>query len=482
MNRSRTHFLALTSLSLGLLAAAPAFGASLTQVNRSEWASGVPNYLQLHIYVPDTLATKPPIVVSAHSCGSTAQGQMGNITKFRAAADQHGFILILPDNPGRNCWDVGTDASLKHDGGGDTQGIAQMVKYALTKYNGDASRVYIFGGSSGAMLTQAMLAVYPDLFKAGSARAGVAAGCWAVQFKPADQWSDPCAGGQVTHTAQEWGDLARAMYPDYTGPRPRVQLIHGGNDTLIVTRNNGESVKQWTNVLGLSAEPTSKDTGFKGQVANYDRQIWKSDCGFNVLESWLSPGGTHSMGYEEDAMLEFFALKDGVDGPDPADACSGGTGGSGGAGAGGAGGTSAGATGTSGTSGQNASGGGTSNAGAAGSNSGGSSGEANVAGSGGAGTGAPVSGPGGVTGSAGALATAGSHTAGSGGSSGSASLQTNAGATQQPSGGANGATAGPSEESGGCSVVIGKQRGRSTLAAVGLLLGFGLFFRRKQRS
>ena len=43
-----------------------------------------------------------------------------------------------------------------------------MVRYALTKYGADASRVYAFGGSSGAMMTQALLGVYPDLFAAGA--------------------------------------------------------------------------------------------------------------------------------------------------------------------------------------------------------------------------------------------------------------------------------------------------------------------------
>src|SRR5690242_17427954 len=179
MNKVRHLSLAVVSLSLSVLLGGPAQAASATQVSRSTWAGSVslPSYVSMYIYVPDKLAAKPPIVVSAHSCGSTATGQVGNIPKTLAAADKLGFIVILPDNPGQNCWDVGSTKSLTHDGGGDTQAVAQMVKYALSKYGGDPARVYIFGGSSGAMLTQAMLAVYPDLFRAGSARAGVPAGC-----------------------------------------------------------------------------------------------------------------------------------------------------------------------------------------------------------------------------------------------------------------------------------------------------------------
>src|SRR5262245_38935965 len=123
MIRFRHPVSAFTSLSLGLLAAAPTLGASLMQVPKGDWASGVPSYVEMHVYVPDKPATKPPIVVSVHSCGSTASGQMGAITAIKAAADKNGFVLVLPDNPGQNCWDVGSAKSLKHDGGGDTQAV-----------------------------------------------------------------------------------------------------------------------------------------------------------------------------------------------------------------------------------------------------------------------------------------------------------------------------------------------------------------------
>src|SRR4051812_433683 len=342
MHRLRARTLAAASLSLGLLVPARGWAASLTQVNRSDWAGSVklPSYVQMYIYVPDKLATKPPIMVSSHSCGSTATGQMGNIPLSTAAADKNGFIMILPDNPGQNCWDVGSAASLKHDGGGDTQAVAQMVKYTLMKYNGDPARVYAMGGSSGAMMTQALMAVYPDVFRAGSARAGVPAGCWADGYASSNQWSNNCAGGQTTKTAQQWGDLVRAMDPGYTGPRRRIQLFQGTADQTISYNNMGESIKEWTNVLALGMTPTSTDT-FKTSMYTYARQFWKNACGFTVFETWAGQGGSHSMPYEQDAILAFFGL-DKAGGVDPeVAACSGdgGVGGAGGAtGAGGAGG------------------------------------------------------------------------------------------------------------------------------------------------
>src|SRR5262249_16712863 len=79
------------------LTPALAHAASLTgHVNG--WASKIPNYISMYIYVPDKLATDPPILVVSHFCGGSAsavfgQAQGGGIV---AAADKYGFIMIFP--------------------------------------------------------------------------------------------------------------------------------------------------------------------------------------------------------------------------------------------------------------------------------------------------------------------------------------------------------------------------------------------------
>ena len=331
MNRSEHWALAIASISLGLVAAAPAKAASLASVDRSTWgASGVPSYVSMYIYVPDSLATNPPVVVACHSCGTPVSGYFNSVQGIRAAADANGFIIVFPEATGQNCWDVGSTQSLSHDGGGDTQAVAQMVEYTLSQYNGDADRVYVMGGSSGGMMTQAMVAVYPNLFQAGSARAGVPAGCWADGYDSSNQWSGNCAGGRTTKTAQQWGDLVRGMYPGYDGHRPRVQLVQGTQDATISYNNMGEAIKEWTNVLGLDTTPTRTDS-ITTSVDTYDREYWDNEC-YTVLEAWSGRTGGHSMAYEEDAILEFFGL-DVAGGIDPeAEACSQGTGGTGGSG------------------------------------------------------------------------------------------------------------------------------------------------------
>ncbi|KYF51789.1 esterase, partial [Sorangium cellulosum] len=322
MRRFQNRGLVVASISLGLLAATSAHAASVVKVDRSTWgASGVPDYVNMHIYVPDRLAENPPIVVASHSCSTPVSGFFNSISGIRAGADQNGFIIILPEAAGRNCWDVGTTKSLTHDGGGDTQAIAQMVKYTLTKYGGNPERVYAMGGSSGAMMTQALLAVYPDIFRAGAARAGVPAGCWADGFDPSNQWSGSCAGGRTSKTAEAWGDQVRAMYPGYTGHRPRLQIFHGTADATINFNNHREAIKEWTNVLGLSATPTSTDTTTTANGTTYERQFWENECGQTVFEAWSGRDGAHSMPYEHDAILAFFGL-DKAGAVDPETDCS----------------------------------------------------------------------------------------------------------------------------------------------------------------
>jgi acetylxylan esterase len=480
MNHQLAPVRVLVVAAFGLLIAAPAQAASLQQV--SSWgASGVPSYISMYIYVPDKLATNPPILVCSHYCGGDAKGVFGQASGIVKDADQYGFIMIFPQTT-NNCWDVGSSKSLTHDGGGDTQAIAQMVKYTITKYQANADRVYATGTSSGAMMTEALLAVYPDVFKAGSEFAGVPAGCWADGYSSSNQWSGNCAGGRTTHTAQEWGDMVRKMYSGYTGHRPRVQLWHGDADSTISPTNQTEAIKEWTNVLGLSTNPTSTTTvSLSGK--SWTRQSWTNSCGFTVLDAWTEKGGPHGTSANLNAqyVVPFLAL-DKTDAVDPEIAqCAGdggvaGTGGSTGAGGGtGGGGTSGGRDGGPGREAGSAGGGagGIAAGGSAGSGSGGAAGSGGKSGAPGSGgvQGSGGSGSGGAQGSGGALASGG--TTGSGGNNGSGGNTRPAGSGGKS--GSGGSSTSEGSSSGGCSCALGAaavRRGCWDMATVAF--GFGL--------
>ncbi|MGK3998612.1 extracellular catalytic domain type 1 short-chain-length polyhydroxyalkanoate depolymerase [Sorangium sp. So ce1024] len=416
MNRFQRQILGLASLSSALLAALPARGASLQKVDQSEWgAEGLPGYVNMYIYVPDRLAPRPPIVVAPHHCQGTGPGTFSEMSSLVSIANTSGFIMIFPEATGQNCWDAGSTRSLNHGGGGDTGAIVQMVKYTLAKYDGNAGRVYAVGGSSGGIMTEALLGVYPDVFMAGVSLMGVPCGCWAEGYNDVTgtgstaQWSGPCGAGNVTKTGQEWGDLVRSYYPGYTGHRPRLQHWHGTADTILSYKNMAEDVKEWTNVLGLSETPDGTDTPKPGTT----RQFWKSACGYTVYEAFSMDGVGHAVPFDGPAVAAYFGL-DEAGGQDPETAaCPGAVPGAGdGGGAGGAGGDGGGAGGDGGGAGGDGGGAG----GAAGAGGAGGAME-NGSGSGGGSGGAIDTGAGGATGQ-GASSGAGDSTGGESSSSG----------------------------------------------------------------
>jgi acetylxylan esterase len=59
---------------------------------------------------------------------------------------------------------VSSSATLTHNGGGDSLGVANVARYAISNLGVDASQVFVTGTSSGAMLTSVMLGAYPDIF------------------------------------------------------------------------------------------------------------------------------------------------------------------------------------------------------------------------------------------------------------------------------------------------------------------------------
>ncbi|MEJ2858788.1 MULTISPECIES: extracellular catalytic domain type 1 short-chain-length polyhydroxyalkanoate depolymerase [unclassified Saccharothrix] len=256
MRRLLSTALALALLSTVLLTAGPASAATLTRITNF---GTNPTNLNMYVYAPDNVAAQPALLVLVHYCGGSASAIFnGNGRDFATAADRYGYVVVVPEaTRTEKCFDVSTQAGLTRNGGSDSTGIMAMVAWARQRYNVDPARIVVSGFSSGAMMTNVLAAQYPDVFSAASAYSGVPAGCFATTN--GSLWNSQCAGGNVTKTAQEWGNVARAMYPGYTGRYPRMQLWHGDQDTTLSYRNFGEEIKQWTNLHGLTQTPSSTD-------------------------------------------------------------------------------------------------------------------------------------------------------------------------------------------------------------------------------
>ncbi|KAF7312927.1 Acetyl xylan esterase [Mycena kentingensis (nom. inval.)] len=214
-----------------------------------------PTNVGMYVYRPANLtaASKPALIVAIHYCTGTGPAYFQN-TEYAALADQFGFIVIYPSSPwSGTCWDVSSRATLTHNGGGDSNAIANMVAFAIANYGVDAMRVFVTGTSSGAMMTNVMCATYPNLFKAATVYSGVAAGCFFSNTGGVDAWNQTCSDGQVSATQSQWAAIAHAMFPGYTGAYPAIQEYHGTADTALFPENLGEEIKQWAGVQGYDA-------------------------------------------------------------------------------------------------------------------------------------------------------------------------------------------------------------------------------------
>lgn len=196
-------------------------------------------------------------------------------------------------------------ASLTHGGAGDALGIISTVNYTLNKYNGDPTKVYVMGASSGAMMANVMVGSYPDVFEAGAAYSGTAFAC------SAGSRSDPtpfganqtCAQG-LQHTPAEWAQFVHNAYPGYTGKRPRFQVIHGLADTLVRPQCGYEQLKQWSAVLGLTN--TRNVTGAAVPEGSQYTEIVYGDG--TQLVGYFGQGVGHFAPPNEPVMLRFFGL------------------------------------------------------------------------------------------------------------------------------------------------------------------------------
>jgi acetylxylan esterase len=209
-----------------------------------------PSGAKMFLYKPNNVAAKPAVIVAVHHCQGTAQSYYGS-TPYARFADTYGFLVIYPESPySGTCWDVSSKATQTRDGGANSNSIANMVKYAISTLGADASKIYLQGSSSGAMMANILVSTYPDLFQSAIVYAGVPAGCFFTNS--VNGWNSDCAQGKVIHSPQEWAQIVYNMYTGYTGRRPKMQIYHGSADSTLRPQNYNETIKQWSGVFGYS--------------------------------------------------------------------------------------------------------------------------------------------------------------------------------------------------------------------------------------
>ncbi|WSQ13856.1 PHB depolymerase family esterase [Streptomyces sp. NBC_01231] len=303
--------LAATVLTAPAATARPAkAAAALTEV--TDFGTN-PSNLQMYLYVPDNVTAHPAVVVAVHYCTGSGPAMYSG-TEWASLADRYGFVVVYPSvTRASKCFDVSSPQALKRNGGSDPVGIKSMVDWVTRTYGADTSKIFATGISSGAMMTNVLLGDYPDVFAAGAAFAGVPFGCFATTN--GSEWNSECANGTISHTPQEWGNLVRAAYTGYTGPRPRMQTWHGTEDDVLRYPNFGEQIKEWTNVLGVSQTPAATDS----PVSGWTRTRYGSTGDRAAVEAISLQGVGHNLyGFGMAARaLTFFGLDSSGPAPQP---------------------------------------------------------------------------------------------------------------------------------------------------------------------
>jgi poly(hydroxyalkanoate) depolymerase family esterase len=227
----------------------PASAAGLEQVTSF---GANPGNLTMYAYRPDGLPTGAPAVVLLHGCTQSAAGYFTN-SGWRKFADQWHFALVLPEqksaNNANSCFNWFEPGDTGR-GQGEAASIRQMAGYAVSTYGLDAGRIFMSGLSAGGAMSAVMLATYPDVFAAGSVLAGLPYRCAASLSQ-----AGTCQYAPPDRSPAQWGNLVRAAYPGYTGARPRVAVWQGQSDYTVVPANGLELRDQFTDVLGVPAQP-----------------------------------------------------------------------------------------------------------------------------------------------------------------------------------------------------------------------------------
>jgi acetylxylan esterase len=177
-----------------------------------------------------------------------------------------------------------------------------MISYTISKYKADAKKVFVTGSSSGCMMTNVMMATYPDVFAAATCYSGVPAGCLAGSPGASPSTADPaCANGQHIKTQAQWVSQVKAMYPGYTGAYPRMATWHGTADTFVNYPNLSEQLKEWSGLLGVSYTKNVTNTPQSG----YTQMVYGDGT---KLVGYSAAGVGHYVPAHEDVDLKWFGI------------------------------------------------------------------------------------------------------------------------------------------------------------------------------
>ncbi|MEK1887666.1 MAG: PHB depolymerase family esterase [Phyllobacterium sp.] len=243
-----------------------------------------PGALRAWQYIPPTFGPGSPLVVVLHGCTQTA-ASYDRGSGWSELADAHGFALLFPEQQRNNnanlCfnWFDPRDTTRGH---GEVASISQMVLAMTEKYLIDRARIYATGLSAGGAMAVAMLATYPELFKAGAIIAGLPFGTASTIPEAFDRMR-----GHGMPESRALADKVRQA-SDYQGPWPAVSVWQGTADTTVDPINMEAIISQWWQLQELN------DTPIVTSLAQAHRcRTWKDANGSVCIEGHTINGMVH---------------------------------------------------------------------------------------------------------------------------------------------------------------------------------------------
>jgi poly(hydroxyalkanoate) depolymerase family esterase len=267
----------------------PALSGVMQAVTLTEVTSfgSNPGALKMFKFVPAGLPSGSPLVVVLHGCTESASSYSTQ-TEWGNLGSRFGFAVVFAEQESANnslsCfnWFQPGDTSR---GQGEALSIKQMVDNMKSVHGSDPARVFVTGISAGGIMTEVMMATYPDVFAGGGVMSGLTYGC-AMSVTDANG----CQMGNVSKTPQQWGTLVRNAFPGYTGPYPRLIAFHGSTDTTVAPADLQQSVDQWSNVLGIDETPEVNET-----FRTATHKVFRDASGRSMIETYLISGMGHAL-------------------------------------------------------------------------------------------------------------------------------------------------------------------------------------------
>lgn len=260
------------------------FSTTIAQSNLHEVQSAKPNPGNLSFYLQSNKAdfsssNKKPLVVVLHGCSQSAetialQSGWGNL------AETNNFYVLYPqqkilNNPNL-CFNWFNSNDISKDQG-EAYSIKNMILHVTDSLNIDKESIYLYGVSAGAAMAVALMALYPDLFKAGASIAG-------APFGSANDFIDALKVmiDGFDKTPEEWAKLATDEHDQLQIKYPKLVIVHGSKDMIVNISNAYELIKQWTALHHIDTISDIDIEKFEGN-SNVQKLVYQSQNKQNII-------------------------------------------------------------------------------------------------------------------------------------------------------------------------------------------------------